>query len=152
MTAKEFLQQARGMRTRMEALRDRRRQYEDLAQSCVARYRPGPGGSTRRVSSVEEYATKLADLSREMQLRADLYADTLRQIERAIDAVYPPIYRDVLKLYYLNGYSWSEVASQLYYSRQGVWNVHNRALLAVTVPRDAEPVEDVIRRRLKRRG
>ena len=149
MTAKEFLQQARGMRTRLDALEERRRHYEDMAQSCTARYRSGPGGSTRRVSSVEEYAVKLADLSREMQLRADIYAEELRKIERAIDAVEPALYRDVLKFRYLNGWRWTKVAEEMHYSRQGATIVHDRALRLVRVPRDAEPVEDTVRRALR---
>lgn len=149
MTPKEYLQQARGMQSRLESLQDRRRRYEDLATNATARYRSGPGGGTRRVSSVEEYGTKLADLSREMQLRADLYADCLRQIEAAIDAVEPAVYRDVLKYRYLNGWSWNQVANRLNYTPDHVWHLHGAALRAVRVPANVEPVEQIIRRKLR---
>lgn len=149
MTPKEYLLQARGMRTRMEALEERRRHYEDLAQSCTAHYRQGPGGTTRRVSSVEEYAVKMADLSREMQIRADVYAEALRRIEAAIEAVADQTRRDVLKYYYLNGWTWGQIAEALHYTRQNVWIIHGRALQDVHVPRGAEPVEETARRRLR---
>lgn len=152
MTAKEYLQQARGMQARLEALNERRQRYEDLATSATAHYRSGPGGGTRRVSSVEEYGTKLADLSREMALRADIYADCLRRIEAVIDAVEPDVYRDVLKCRYLNGWSWNRVASHLNYTPDYVWHLHGRALQQVRVPANAERVEDVVRRMLRIAG
>lgn len=139
------------MQTRIAALQERRQRYEDLATSATAHYRSGPGG-TKRVSSVEEYAIKLADLSREMQLRADLFAEELRKIEAAIDAVEPALYRDVLKLRYLNGWSWNRITSQLIYSPDYLWHLHGRALREVRVPVDAEPVENMVQRRLKDRG
>lgn len=148
MTAKEYLQQARGMQLRLEALQERRQRYEDLASGATAHYRSGPGG-TKRVSSVEEYAVKLADLSEEMNLRASIYAETLRQIEAAIDAVSQQNYRDVLRCRYMNGWSWGKIARKLHYSESYLYQIHGLAMRAVTVPRDAEPVEDRVRRALK---
>lgn len=152
MTAREYVEQARGMRARLEALEERRSHYEDLATNATAHYRAGPGGGTRRVSSVEEYAVKLADLSRDMAARAEIYAEALRQIEAAIDAVSVPIYRDVLKYRYLNGWKWERIAEALHYTRQGVGHIHGRALQCVRVPRDAEPVEEAVKRALKAKG
>lgn len=149
MTAKEYLQQARGMQLRLEALQERRQRYEDLATSATARYRSGPGRSTRRVSSVEEYAVKLADLSREMEARADIYARTLRQIEAVIDRVDDQTCRDVLRYRYLNGWSWNRIASRMQFSYDYARHLHGRALRRVTVPADAEPVEAVVRRALR---
>ena len=149
MTAREYVEQARGMRARLEALEERRRHYEDLATNATAHYRAGPGGGTRRVSSVEEYAVKLADLSRDMAARADIYAEALRDIEAAIDAIDDPVKRDVLKLRYLNGWGWGRIGRALHYTESWLYTIHGRALRALRVPRDAEPVEEIVRRRLK---
>lgn len=148
MTAKEYLNQARNMQTRLEALNERRQRYEDLATSATAHYRSGPGG-TRRVSSVEEYAVKLADLSAEMKIRADIYAEALHEIEAAIDAVPMQNYRDVLRYRYLNGWSWNRIGKNLHYSLDYLYQLHRLAIKAVPVPADAEPVEDIVRRVLK---
>ena len=148
MTPKEYLQQARHMRTRMDALEERRQRYLDMATKSTAHYRSGPGG-TRRVSSVEEGAVKLADLAEEMRIRSDIYAEALRGIEAAIDAVEPALYRDVLKLRFLNGWYWERIGKSLHYTRQGVDNICRNALRRVRVPRDAEPVEDIVRRALR---
>lgn len=148
MSPRDYLQQARGMRLRIEALNERRQRYEDLATSATAHYRSGPGG-TKRVSSVEEYAVKLADLSEEMNLRAGIYAEALREIEAAIDAVEDPKYRDILRYRYLNGWSWRMIERKMYYGNNYIFQLHLRALQAVTVPRDAVPVEDRVRAALK---
>ena len=137
------------MQTRIAALQERRRLYEDLATNATAHYRAGPGGGTRRVSSVEEYAVKLADLSRDMAARAEIYAEALRGIETTIDAIDDPVKRDVLKLRYLNGWGWGRIAKAMNYTESWLYTIHGRALRALRVPRDAEPVEEIVRRRLK---
>lgn len=152
MTAKEYLQQARGMLTRIRALEERRQRYEDMATSATAHYRSGPGGSIRRVSSVEEYAIKLADLSEEMRLRVEIYAEALLQIEAAIDAISDIVERDILRYRYLNGWRWEKIAAELHYSQSFLYVLHGRALRCLRVPRDAEPVEETVRRALKDRS
>lgn len=148
MTAREYLQQARGMMSRLEAMNERRQRYEDLATSATAHYRSGPGG-THRVSSVEEYAIKMADLSAEMNIRASIYAEALREIETAIDAVPNQTYRDVLRLRYLNAWSWNRIARATHYADSYLYQVHRNAVKAVTVPPGAVPVEDRVRDALK---
>ena len=137
------------MQTRIAALQERGQRYEDLATRATAHYRAGPGGGTRRVSSVEEYAVKLADLSRDMAARADIYAEALRGIETTIDAIDDPVKRDVLKLRYLNGWGWGRIAKAMNYTESWLYTIHGRALRALRVPRYAEPVEEIVRRRLK---
>ena len=150
MTAKEYLQQARGMMARLEAMNERRQHYEDLATSVTAHYRSGPGGS-RRVSSVEEYAIKMADLSAEMNIRAGIYVEALREIEAAIEAVPNQTYRDVLRLRYLNAWSWNRIARATHYADSYLYQVHRRAVLAVTVPPGTMPVEKRVETALKER-
>lgn len=134
MTAKEFLSQARGMKVRIEALEERRARYRDLATRRTAHYHSEPGGGTRRVSSVEEYALKIVDLDAELAARIEQYVDTLRKIEAVIDAVDDQRCRDLLKFRYLNGWSWNKVARRMDYSVDHVWHLHDRALKMVRVP------------------
>lgn len=150
MTAREYLQQARGMMARLEAMNERRQRYEDLATSATAHYRSGPGG-TRRVSNVEEYAVKMADLSAEMNIRAGIYAEALREIEAAIEAVPNQIYRDVLRLRYLNAWSWNRIARATHYADSYLYQVHRCAVKALNVPPDAVPVEERVKAALKER-
>lgn len=101
------------------------------------------------MSSVEEYAIKMADLSAEMNIRASIYAEALREIETAIDAVPNQTYRDVLRLRYLNAWSWNRIARATHYADSYLYQVHRNAVKAVTVPPGAVPVEDRVRDALK---
>lgn len=149
MTPKEYLQQARHMRTRMDALEGRRQRYLDMATKSTAHYRSGPGG-TRRVSSVEEGAVKLADLAEEMSIRESVYAKTLQEIEDAIDKVEGSLFRDVLKMHHLNGWSFGKIGRELHYGKDYMYQVHVQAMRRLKVPKDAEPVEAIVRRALRK--
>lgn len=134
MTAKEYLQQARGMRVRIEALEERREYYHDLATKRTARYRDDPGGGTRRVGSVEEYACKIVDLEQTMSAQIDEYARLLAEIECVIDAVPDQRYRDLLRYRYLNGWSWNRIAWKMHYQVDSLFRMHTNALRFVLVP------------------
>ena len=138
MTAKEYLQQARQMNVRIEALRERRRRYEVLATQCTTHYRYSAGGSrhgtTRQVSSVEEYGCRMADLAREIERRIDDLARLSWEIGETIDAVPDQRYRDLLTYRYLNGWSWERIAQVMMYSVDRIWHLHREALNAVKVP------------------
>ena len=73
MTAKEWLSQVRLQSANLNSLKDRLARYRDLATQRTAHYRSGPGGQ-RRVSSVEEYACKIAHLERETMDGRDVEA------------------------------------------------------------------------------
>lgn len=134
MTAREYLQQARGMKLRLEALEERRAFYRDMASGRIARYKPGTGGGTRRVSSVEKYACKLADLEADMARRVGAYVELVAEIEVVIDAVPDQRYRDLLRFRYLNGWSWHKIARRMGYQVESMYKMHDNALRFVRVP------------------
>ena len=76
---------------------------------------------------------------------------TFSQIEAAIDAVREPIERDVLKMRFLNGLYCGDIGRKLGYTRQNVDRICREALKKVQVPRDAEPVEEAVRRAMRER-
>ena len=134
MDARQYLMQARGMRARIDALRERRQRYADLATRRTAHYRPDPGGGTNRVSSVEEYACKMADLDRDLARRIGMYAQLILDVERAIDRLEDQRHRDVLTYRYLNGWSWGRIARKMQYSDRAVFQFHREALARFRVP------------------
>ena len=138
MTAKEYLNQARDAKRRIAILTARREKYESLATSGVARYRAGPGGSTRCVSSVEEYALKLVDLTRELDAEIARYADARSEIIGAIRAIDDFDERQVLTLRYLDGWSWRRIIQAMSYSERNVFYIHGRALQKIRVPKSLQ--------------
>ena len=87
MTAKEVLGQLARKDARIESMRERLARYQELAQGSRSRLRSVPGGGQRRNSSVEEYVSKIVDLTREVDAQIDDYVDLTRAIEATIDAL-----------------------------------------------------------------
>ena len=135
MTAKEYLRQLSRKDARIKALLERQRRYRELAERRTAVYRDMPGGGQRHVSSVEEYATKIIDLEREIVRRIDEYADLTREVEAAIDRIGDDRYRDILRFRYVNGWGWEKIAEAMGYSdMKWLWCLHGRALKALQIP------------------
>ncbi|MBO5917387.1 MAG: hypothetical protein J6Q14_01310 [Oscillospiraceae bacterium] len=134
MTAKEYLGQVRHAERRIAALKARKIKYQELAAQRTAHYRQGPGGSTRRVSSVEDYACRIVDLEREMDRRIGEYVDLIHEIERAIWAVPDDQQREVLEYRYLNGWSWNRIAGTMAHTERHVYRLHGIALRQIKVP------------------
>lgn len=122
MTAKEYLSQVRRLDRRIGALMDRQRRYHEIGA-----WRPEGLGAA--VSPGQ-----MAALERELDGRIAEYADLVRQIEAAIDAVDKEQYRDVLKYRYLNGWSWRRISERMNLSQDWLWRLHGRALQAVRPP------------------
>ena len=71
MTAKEVLLQLARKDARIEGMRERLQRYRELAEGQRARLHSLPGGGQRRTSSVEEYVSKIVDLTRDLDAQID---------------------------------------------------------------------------------
>lgn len=138
MTAKEYLQQLRWKNARINSLLERQARYRDLATRRTASYRGMPGGGVNRVSSVEEYACKAADLAREIDRRIDEYVDLTREIEAAIGRVPDARYRELLRLRYISEWSWEKIAVEMRYDERWVKQLHGYALLWIHPPAERQ--------------
>lgn len=81
---------------------------------------------------MEDAVCALVDLSRELIQKANALADTVREIEAAIDKVPDDKHRDLLKWRYLNGWTWERITEGM--GRLDVsWThqLHGRALLEI---------------------
>jgi DNA-directed RNA polymerase specialized sigma24 family protein len=61
----------------------------------------------------------------------------------AIRAVEDPRLAEVLELYYIDGFTWEQVAERMGLDPRWVFRLHGRALLMVRVPEEAEKHGDV---------
>ncbi len=71
---------------------------------------------------------KYLPLKRESALRGGCRADELTAIESAVDGLDDPTERLLLRLRYIEGYSWTRVARAIHYSRAQTMRIHARAL------------------------
>ena len=139
MTAKEFLRRVRGIDRRIDEAQERaERVRERLEAGRMSRLtglpRGGVGDWTKTADRLIELEQRINAHIREM-VRWKLAAiDAIEQIEDAR-------LREVLELYYLNGYSWTKVAETMGLSDRHVQRLHGIALCRVQVPKEENDIE-----------
>ena len=136
MTAKEFLRRARAVDRRVD---------EATERAARIRARLGAG----RMSSVTgmprggakdwtETADRLIELEQAVNARTrELVRWKLAAID-AIRSVGEPRLAEVLELYYIDGFTWEQVAERMGLDLRWVYRLHGRALMMVKVPEEVE--------------
>ena len=81
-----------------------------------------------------ETADRLIELERRVNSRTrELVRWKLAAMD-AIDMVEEANLREVLELYYIDGYTWEQVATRMGVDLRWVYRLHGRALMCVKVP------------------
>ena len=134
MTAKEFLRRARQVDRRVDELTERldrlRAKLESGRMSAVTGMpRGGAGDWTQTADRLIELEQRVNAQTREM-VRWKLAAID------AICAVEDDRLSEVLELYYIDGFTWEQVAERMGITERWALILHGRALLAVKVPKE----------------
>ena len=79
---------------------------------------------------MEEYVSKIVDLTREVDAQIDDYVDLTRAIEVAIAALEDGRMRDLLRWRYLSNWSWERIGRAMGYEQRQVYRLHALALSA----------------------
>lgn len=136
MTAKEFLRRARGIDRRVDEATERvMRLRARLEAGRMAQISDMPRGGN---SDWTETANALIDLEKDMNAKIREMVKVKRLAMEAIEAVEEIRYREVLELYYLNGYTWEKVAEQMGYDQRWVYRLHGKALRKVRIPKEID--------------
>ena len=136
MTAKGFLRSARGVdRTIDEALERVDRLRARLEAGRMSSVTGMPRGG---VADWTDTADHLIELERDVNARIRQMCRLKRLAQATIDRVDEARLREVLELYYIDGYSWSDVARRMCVSERHVQRLHGIALIRVRVPEEVE--------------
>lgn len=136
MTAKEFLRQARSVGRRVDELTERldrlRAKLESGRMSAITGMpRGGAGDWTQTADRLIEMEQRVNAQTREM-VRWKLAAiDAIRGVED--DRL-----SEVLELYYIDGFTWDQVAERMGLDKRWVFRMHGRALMKINVPKEME--------------
>ena len=140
MTAKEFLRRARVVDRRV-----------DEATECVERLRARlEAGRMSKITGMprggSEDWTATADKLIELERRVNARIRELVRLKHAamdaidaIDGADESRLREVLELYYIDGYSWERVAETMELDKRWVFRLHGRALQRIKVPKEEAP-------------
>ena len=136
MTAKEFLRQARSVDRRVDELTERldrlRAKLESGRMSAITGM-PRGGSSDWTVT-----ADRLIELEQRVNRQTrEMVRWKLAAID-AIDAMAEDQLREVLELYYIDGFTWEQVAERMALDKRWVFRLHGRALLKIKVPNEID--------------
>ena len=88
----------------------------------------GGNGSGNKIECAIERIDSLAD---DLQKESIKMMETMEQVESAIQTVPDETLRLLLKLRYINGYKFEDVAKKMHYSYRNVTRLHRKALSQV---------------------
>ena len=134
MTAKEFLRTVRNIDRRVDEATERvERLRARLEAGRMSRITGMPRGGS---SDWTVTADRLIALEAAVNRRVRDLCRLKRQGMEAIDAVEDARLREVLELYYLDGFTWEQVAERMELDVRWVYRLHGRALMRIRVPEE----------------
>lgn len=136
MTAKEFLRRARAVDRRVDEATERverlRAKLEDGRMSSVTGMpRGGSGDWTQTADRLIELEQAVNERTRELVHWKLAAIDAIRAVEE-------PRLAEVLELYYIDGFTWEQVAERMALDLRWVYRLHGKALMMVRVPEEVE--------------
>ena len=132
MTAKEFLRQARYIDRRIDAAIERRERMRARLETGRRSTLTGmPRGGAHPWTDL---ADRMIDLDRRLDEQIRRMVRLKLAAVDAIAAVEDARMREVLELYYLDGFTWEQVAERMKYDVRWIYRLHGKALLEVRVP------------------
>lgn len=136
MTAKEFLRRARSVDRRIDEAQERVERIR--ARLEAGRMSSVTGMPRGGVQDWTETADRLIELEQDVNARIREMCRLKRLAQDAIDRVEKARLKEVLELYYIDGYSWTQVAQRMGLDKRWVFRLHGRALLMVKVTEEVE--------------
>ena len=134
MTAKEYLSQAYRVDRMITAKLQQVQSLRELATRATSTMSDAHVGGSRNNHRMEDIIAKMIDLENEINGDIDCLMDLKRGIVAAIKSVPDPDHRVLLELRYLCFRSWGEIAIDIHYSKQRVFQLHNDALQKIRIP------------------
>ena len=134
MTAKEFLRRARSADRLIDQATERvERIRARLESGRMSNITGMPRGGA---ADWTDTANALIELERRVNARVRDMCRLKRLAMDAIDQVEEARLREVLELYYLDGYTWEQVAAAMHLDQRWIYRLHGKALLKVKVPEE----------------
>ena len=133
MNAKEYLSQAYRIDQRINSKLEQVMSLRDLLGKANVTLTGMPKSPTPNPHSMEDIIVKMVDLESEINDDIDTLVDLKAEIMRCIKRVDNPEYQTLLEMRYLCFKRWEEIATELSYSMQYAFRMHERALAEAEV-------------------
>ena len=131
---KRWLRQYLEVLDDQDALIEERKRWEDIATKITASPSGMPGGGSERRG--ENAMQQLAEISREIDEKAARARTVRSQIRACISRMPDVRLRQLLRLRYINGLNFDQIAERMHYSWRWVIKLHGQALDQLPVKED----------------
>lgn len=128
MTIKEYLSQAYRIDQRINSKLEQVRNLRELAVKATSTLSDTYSSGSGNKQKMEGVIVKIIDLENEIDEEIDRLVDLKQEIVSLIKKVKNPEYQTLLELRYLNFKTWEQIASEMHYSIQHTFRIHDKAL------------------------
>jgi hypothetical protein len=132
MTVKEYLSQAYRVDRLITSKLQQVQSLRELATRATSTLSDAPHGGSRNNHRMEDIIAKMIDLENEINGDIDKLVDLKSSIVALIKGVPDPDHRILLELRYLCFKSWGEIAADMRYSKDYVFELHRKALAGIS--------------------
>ena len=134
---KEFLSRYLEVLAEEKDIREEIAYWESKAQKVTASWSAVPSGG-KGSDKVQTGAIKVAELRESLIDKINQLVAVRIEIERAIGTVQDDTQRRLLRLRYIKGMTWEQIAVEMHYGYQWVCKLHGRALLLIEIKQAIE--------------
>lgn len=128
MTIKEYLSQAYRIDQRINSKLEQVSSLRELAVKATSTLSDTYSSGNGNKQKMEGVIVKIIDLEHEIDEEIDRLVDLKQEIVSLIKKVKNPEYQTLLELRYLNFKTWEQIASEMHYSIQHTFRIHDKAL------------------------
>ena len=131
MTVRQWLSRYRELIDEIERETREAHYWEDKAVS-LASSKLSFAPKSKRLVSMQDYVAEFLDLAShcaELGKQAQAAKD---EINKALESLEEPSHRTVLRMKYIDGMTFQQIADHLHYSKRQIQRIHGRALKHVT--------------------
>lgn len=132
MTKKEFLNQYLNAEKEIGIKLDQIARLRELSTKITQTLTPDKVKSNSE-NRLESSVSKIVDIEREMGASIDQLERTRLQVESVINSVPNVKQRNVLRLRYISGMKWEQIAVKLNYDYRWVLRLHGKALNKIAI-------------------
>lgn len=127
---KKDLKEYRSLKCELAELEDRIASVQEQRARAARSYERV---NTSHRGDLSDDMIKLEELIESWHKKNDSILDILHAIEAEIDSIDNPTERRLLRLRYIDGYSWEAIARIMGYSEQYIYTMHGHALKKIRV-------------------
>lgn len=128
MTIKEYLSQAYRIDQRINSKLEQVSSLRELAVKATSTLSDTYSSGNGNKQKMEGVIVKIIDLEHEIDEEVDRLVDLKQEIVSLIKKVKNPEYQTLLELRYLNFKTWEQIATEMHYSIQHTFRIHDKAL------------------------